>query len=380
MGIIIFIAILLVLIISHELGHFLVAKWTGMRVDEFGIGLPPRIWGKKMGETIYSINLLPFGGFVSIFGENYEDVIVSKEEARCDILSADTVGPKGDPRAFTARPKWAQAAVLVAGVSMNWLVALVIITAGFIYGLPLPASNAPTGAVLSDAKLLVTQVYDGSAADLAGFVPGDRILYLATGNDSVQGDPLDPAEVSAFVSAHSQDELFVGIEHQAGESDIIAVTPRTLLTDTPVLGIAMDVVGIATLSIPQALVEGTKTTVYLTGAIVQGFGSLIADLFQGKADLSAVSGPVGLVSLVGSASEIGMIYVLTLTAVISLNLAVLNLIPFPALDGGRLLFVAIEAIKGSPISPRIASRLNMFGFVALILLMVVITISDIIKL
>ncbi|MDP3989305.1 MAG: site-2 protease family protein [bacterium] len=364
MGIILFIAILLLLIISHEFGHFIVAKWVGMRVDEFGVGFPPRLWGKKIGETIYSINLVPFGGFVSIFGENYNEVMAGEH----------------DSRNFSSSPKWAQALVLLAGVTMNWLVALVIIIAGFVYGLPVSASQAPADAALMDSKLLITQVYEGSAAQVAGLVPGDRILFVATGAESVQGDPLEPAAVSDFISSHQTDEVLIGIERQDQTRTTITATPTALSGDTPILGITMSVVGIAQLPFVSAVVEGVRTTSALTVAIVYGFGNLIMDLFAGSADLSAISGPIGLVSMVGSASEIGMIYVFTLTAIISLNLAVLNLLPFPALDGGRLLFVAIEAIKGSPISPRIANGCNMAGFVALILLMVVITISDIIKL
>lgn len=368
MAIILFIVILLVLIVSHEFGHFIVAKLVGMRVDEFGIGFPPRIFGIKKGETTYSINWLPFGGFVSIFGENYEE----------DGFSVDQVA--NDPRSFQSRPKWAQALVLLAGVTMNWLVALVIIVGGFMYGLPVPVSDAPSSARVTDAKLIVTQVLPESPAAHAGLTSGDQLVYLLVGDDVLQSDPLSPVAVTEFVSAHKEDPITIGYRQRDGEVATVEVTPLASVGERPMIGIAMEVVGTAVLPLWSAIVEGVRTTVLLTGAIVKSFVYLIADIFKGQADLSAVSGPVGLVGMVSSASEIGMIYVLTLTAIISLNLAVLNLLPFPALDGGRLLFVIIEKIKGSPISAKVANRANVMGFLLLIILMVVVTVFDILKL
>ena len=369
MSIVLFVVILLVLIVSHEFGHFIVAKLTGMRVDEFGIGFPPKIWGKKIGETVYSINWLPFGGFVSIFGENYEEEGHTQEEVAQDA------------RSFQSRSKWAQAAVLLAGVAMNWLVAAIIIIAGFIYGLPVPVTEAPQVAEISNARLLVTQVLEDSAAHNAGLKPGDQLVYLLTDTDALQGDPIAPSAVADFVKEHASDEISIGYVRANEVTQMVQVQPAPLDGgDSPVLGIAMDVVGIAKLPLVSAVSEGLKTTALLTVAIVEGFGRLIVDAFKGQADVSAIAGPVGLVGLVGSASEIGMIYVLTLAAIISLNLAVLNLIPFPALDGGRLLFVVIEAIKGSPIPARFASLANMFGFAALIILMIVVTVFDVMRL
>ncbi|MDP3956100.1 MAG: site-2 protease family protein [bacterium] len=364
MSVLLFIGILLILIVTHEFGHFAVAKLLGMRVDEFGIGFPPRIWGKKIGATLYSINWIPFGGFVAIPGENYEDA--HNEELLID------------PTSFATKPKWAQALVLLAGVAMNWLTAFVIITFGFIYGLPVPVSEAPSTATIINSRLLVTQVLDGSAAQQGGLTIGDELLYLETPNDSAQDLTAD--DVLMFVRAHETDAITVLFRRGDGETQKRVITPSPLFEERPVLGIGMEQVGIATLPFFSAVKESFVTTARLTVAIGYGFYYLIADTVSGQADFSAISGPVGLVGMVGDANSIGFIYVLTLMAVISLNLAVLNLVPFPALDGGRLLFVIIEAVKGSPLSPKIASRLNAIGFFALIGLMLVVTVMDIIKL
>jgi regulator of sigma E protease len=139
---------------------------------------------------------------------------------------------------------------------------------------------------------------------------------------------------------------------------------------------------IGTLKLPPHLAfwEGTKTTLNLTRAVILGLGTFIAQAFTGKADFSQITGPVGIVGLVGDASQLGFIFLIQFTAFISINLAVINLIPFPALDGGRLLITFIEVLKGSRINPRIVNSLNFFGFLFLIVLMVLVTVNDIFRL
>lgn len=270
MAILIFLAILVALVFVHELGHFAVAKWVGMRVDEFGIGFPPKVFGIRKGETEYTLNLLPIGGFVKIYGE-------------------DAVGVAHDATAgsFTSKSKWAQAAVLVAGVTMNVLFAWALASIAFGVGVPTVVGELAGGEAQIEVR---------SYAPLAAMYAGGE--FVVTG-----------------------------------------------LRD-----------------------------------ITVGLSGLIRDAVLLRADFSSVAGPVGIVGYVGEASQHGFSILLMFTAFISLNLAVINILPFPALDGGRLAMVAIEAVKGSPIRPHYVGVVNMVGFLILMILMVAVTWNDIARL
>jgi len=360
MSVIIFIIILVVLILAHEFGHFIVAKWSGMRVDEFGVGFPPKLWGKKPkgSETTYSINAIPFGGFVKIFGEDRMD------------------DNEPEPRSFASRPRHLQAAVIVAGVMANFIFAWLLISIGFMSGFPTPVSEAD--AVAKNAKLLITGVSDNSPASSAGIRSGDAITAITAGGDTLEGAEIVPTAISDFISQHGGET--VAILYSRGEEHGTAfVTPKEgILADRPAIGITMDFVGTARLLPHEALWEGGKTTVLMTSTIAKGFWTLISDSVRGNgAGLSAVTGPVGIARLVGDASSFGFAYLLGFAAFISINLAIINIIPFPALDGGRLFFLAIEAVKGSRIKPVITAWANGIGFALLILLMAVVTWRDI---
>ncbi len=364
MSVIIFIIILVVLILAHEFGHFIVAKWSGMRVDEFGIGFPPKLWSKKPvnSETTYSINAIPFGGFVKIFGEDrMED-------------------SEPEPRSFSARPRHLQAAVIVAGVAANFIFAWLLLSVGFMSGFPTPA-QVENGIVPESANLLITAVSDGSPAEKAGILPGDHISSLSSGTDVLSKNSITPEAMSAFIATHGEKEIAITYT-RGGEESMVFVTPTSgILTDRPAVGITMDLVEITRLPIHKALYEGGKTTIAVTEATVRGFWMLISESVRGNgAGLSAVTGPVGIVGLVGDATSFGFAYLIAFTAFISINLAVINIIPFPALDGGRLFFLAIEAVKGSRIKPAVTAWANGIGFVLLIGLMVIVTFRDIIKL
>jgi len=367
MSVLLFVIILLVLIIAHEFGHFIVAKLSKIRVDEFGIGFPPKAWGwkPKKSETEYSINWIPFGGFVKIFGEDPTPEAVSGPESK---------------RSFVNKPKYIQAAVIVAGVAFNILLAWVLISAGFMTGLPTPVGSAPVGAVVENTELTITAVNPDSPAGVAGILPGDRISALVTSDASLQ-ENISTDAVSEFISQNGGKEIAV-LYRRGSERGTIFVTPEDgVLEGRPAIGVTMDMIGTLKLPIHKAIWEGGKTTIALTTAIAVGFWDLIAGSITGNGPgLSSVTGPVGIVGLVGDAADFGFVYLLGFTAFISINLAIINMIPFPALDGGRLLFLIIEAIKRSPIKPVVANTANSIGFVLLILLMLVVTINDVIKL
>lgn len=362
MTILIFILVLVALIVVHEFGHYVAAKLSGMRVDEFGLGYPPKAYGKKIGETEYTLNWLPFGGFVKIFGEDPEE------------------GRAPAPRSFTSKPRILQALVLVAGIAMNLAFAYLLITATLAMGTT-RALTSEEALRASDAALAVASVLPESPASRAGLVPGDIIVSAESASGIYTGAL--PEEFTALV-AKNEAGIPVTLEVKKDgvmrevtltpESNVIAANPEKLA-----LGVGLATVGTVAMPWWQAPIDGAIITWELTKetaiALVKFFGSI----FTFTADLAQVSGPVGIAGAVGDASDNGLASLLTITALISINLALINLLPIPALDGGRLLFVIIEAIIRKPISPAFANAVNGIGFLALILLMLVVTASDIFK-
>ena len=362
MSIIIFLIVLCVLVLVHEWGHFIVAKKSGMRVDEFGIGFPPRLFGIKRSETLYSLNMFPIGGFVKIYGEN-----------------ADAqVGGSDFSRSFMGQNRFKQSAVLVAGVAMNVIFAWFLFTVAFASGVQ---SSIDESEFSPFSKLVVTEVMDGGPAKGADLLGGMTITGASVGNDTLT--TLTPSAFSTFVSVHGGEEMV--LTYTRGKE-----THTTTLV--PVTGIIPDEETRAGIGVHLSLTDVVKQPI-LTAAedaffhtfrsirdITVGIAGLIRDAVMLKADLTNVAGPVGIVGLVGEASAFGFSSLLMFTAFISLNLAVINLLPFPALDGGRLVFVIIEGIKGSAINPRYTQVLNTVGFALLIFLMVAVTWNDVLRL
>jgi regulator of sigma E protease len=363
MSFIIFIVILAILVLVHELGHFLIAKKSGIKVSEFGIGFPPRIWSKQKGETLYSVNAIPFGGYVKIFGED------PNEESNSGPEKGRSIGSK---------PRLVQAAVLFGGVFFNFLFAWLLITTGYIVGLPTPVAHSGPGQVINP-HLVITTVSPGSPAYKSGIKVGDTIVEASSGKYVMK--EISGQAVSNFIEAHGKD----GFVMQIARGKTLFSTPQItgeegIVQGKIAIGISMEEIGTLKLPIHQAIWEGGKTTVDTTYATAVGLLGFIKNALIGKGDFSQISGPVGIVGLVGDVSKLGLVYLLSFTAIISINLAVINLLPFPALDGGRLLFLLVEAIIRRPIAPKIANTLNQIGFVLLILLMVVVTFHDIVKL
>ncbi|MFH1402572.1 MAG: RIP metalloprotease RseP [Patescibacteria group bacterium] len=369
MNIIIFIIVLAILIFVHELGHFIFAKKTGLFVEEFSIGFPPRIFSFKKGETKYSVGAIPLGGYVKIFGEDYD---TEDGEKKSDTMD------KNYHRRFTNQSKKTQALVLVAGVAFNILLAWLFFSIAFMSGMSVSVGQFG-GELIKDPNLILLDVLPNSPAEEAGLEAGDIILYLNTGSKTLQNFT-DATEAQIFIASSGGQEIEV-LYKRAGETILTRLVPAdNIIAGKSAIGVSFDVMGTAKFSAPRAVLEGAKTTMFLTVATVLGLANFIVGIFTGASDLSQISGPVGIVSLVGNAFEFGWVYLLSFTALISINLAVINLFPIPALDGGRLLFILIEAIKKSPIKPRVANMLNLAGFSLLILLMVVITFNDVVRL
>jgi regulator of sigma E protease len=362
MSILIFFLVLFVLILVHEWGHFIAAKKTGMRVDEFGIGFPPKLFGVKKGETEYTFNALPIGGFVRIFGENPAALEDTEEDKT---------------RAFGSRPYWAQAVVLVAGVTMNVIFAWFLFLITFMIGVPTAVQEAAAGP---EAKLYVASILPDSP--LAGELPaGSSVLSLKTETSELTNPK--PTTFSEFIQG--QVGVPVEIAYTFGdESGVVTVVPEAGLIpgdeERVAVGVSLAMVETKSYTVWGAITASLQATYSGLINITVGLTTLLVDSIMGTADLSQVAGPVGIVGMVGDAATFGIVALLTFTAMISLNLAVINMLPIPALDGGRLLFVAIEAITRKPINPVWMGRVNLVGFAALMLLMILVTWSDIAKL
>jgi len=364
MSILIFIVDLAVLIFVHELGHFLVAKWSGIRVDEFSVGFPPRIakWRPKGSETQYSIGAIPIGGYVKIFGETPDEESMS--------------GPDSH-RSLVNKSRLVQVGTLVAGVSFNLIFAWILISIGFMVGLP-ASENFETSGTVENARLSISGVLPGSPADEAGLESSDAVVAFVGGTEELDGTTATVEEAQAFIREH---EKFSLTYDRAGTVATVELIPEMgVVGDAPAIGVGLDRIGLLQLPVHTSLWEGAKLTAKLTGRVAVGLGLFVRDAFIGNADFRQVTGPVGLVGLVGSASTLGFVYLMSFAAFISINLAVINIIPVPALDGGRILFVIIEGIRGSAIKPKIANLVNTVGFALLILLMVVVTYNDILNL
>lgn len=347
--IIIFFLVLFVVVVVHESGHFFAAKLTKMRVKEFAFGFPPRIFSFKKGETTYAINSIPLGGYVSIDGENASEEL------------------KDDPAIFTNKSKIAQIFVLIAGPFMNILLAFVLFSLAFMIG---------HDSTKLDNNLVILNVLPGYPAEVSGILPGDEIKKISIGENIYEKPNIE--QFQEIISESAGEILNLEIVRK-NEISNIEIVPK-LEDSSYKIGVSLGVMSIDKLSFFKAIKEGFITTITLTKGTIVGLWDLISNIFSGSSVKASVSGPVGIAKEIASASKLGFVYLLSFVAYISINLGILNMLPFPALDGGRILFVLIEWVKGSRINPKISEKLNLIGFGLLIILMIFVTIKDIIKL
>lgn len=365
MTVIIFLVVLAVLIFVHEFGHFLFARLNKIRVDEFKIGFGPRLFSWTRGETNYGVNLIPFGGYVKIFGENPDEESMN--------------GPE-KARSFVHKNRWRQASVLIAGVLFNFLFAWLLYCILFTSGVTIAKDSFPQYAEQkSDSRIIISNFVGDSAAQEAGLRRTDVIKNVRTGSGGI-ADNLTVDTIRSMIASSSGQVLSFEIE-RSGDDMVIPVTPKfNVETKSYVAGIYMEDVVTLKLPVVTAVIQSTKYTPEYTWITAQALYGFFADIFQGEADFSEVSGPVGIAGIVGDAYDNGLNQLLLITAIISINLAVINLIPFPALDGGRILFVAIEGIIRRRIPVSVANTLNAIGFTLLMILIVLVTYKDIVKL
>lgn len=320
----------IILIVPHEFGHFITAKMLGVKVNEFSFGMGPALFQKQGEETLYSIRLFPIGGYCALEGEN-EDT--------------------GDPRAFNSKPGWKKIVILAAGVTMNMLTALVIVTGILFYS--------------GYATLTIDKTEPGSPAEKAGIMPGDTITYVQVKDGEKK--EIKSWEDLSELNQENKDGYILYADRDGSEKSF-EVKPeekdgRYLIGITPEI----------TRDLPRSVKYGAVSTWRMTGLIFEGFRML----FTGGASVDDLSGPVGIVSAVNESASQGVIYFLLLTAMMCVNLAVINILPLPALDGGRILFVIIRKVTGKMISDELEAKIHTIGMLLLFALIILITFKDV---
>lgn len=343
---VLFLATLTVIIAVHELGHYITARLLGMRVLEFAFGFPPRLFGIVHAGITYSVNAIPFGGFVRILGQ--------------DDFSIRQQG-EGEPGSFTSKPWWAQAIVLVAGVGMNLVLALVVLTFAFLLG-----DTVPTGQVR------IIEVHAGSPAEAAGLREDD--IVLAVDGQQVRTS----ADLVRYVEARrgGGEEIALEILRDDAHIGVVRAVPRAEPPpgQGPIGVTLQDVVTPGRAGIVESARLAWTLTTDVVGQILALPGQLIAPPPDGP---PPVGGPIEILRITGEVAEFGLPTFLKLVGVLSVNLMVLNIIPFPGLDGGRLFFVLVAGIFRLRLSPQVEAAIHAVGFLILLALLVIVSIADI---
>lgn len=353
--IITFLIVLSVLVLVHELGHFLVAKFFKIKVEEFGFGFPPKVLSKKIGETVYSLNLLPIGGFVKLYGE---------DEAGGGNVSVKNqkFSAKDIDRAFFSRPYYQKILIVVAGVFMNFLLAVALLS--FVFGF--------RGVPVAGNKVEVSQTAQNSPAQKAGLRQGDVIV-------SINDKKIDSTNaLTTETKKNLGKEIILTIENEKSGVRKVQITPRTNYpkTEGP-MGVAIaQNIEIKKYPLTQAPIEGIKESIRESGLIISGMAMIFKDLLTHGSVPAGVAGPVGIAELTGQVAQSGSTALLSFVALLSLNLAILNILPIPALDGGRLFFILVEAITRRKLNPKIESYSHAVGIALLLGLIALITLHD----
>lgn len=342
LSIIYFILILSIIVIVHEFGHFFFAKLFGIYVYEFSIGMGPKIWSKKdkKGETSYSIRAIPIGGFVQLAGEGVEE---------------DNKLPKD--RLLQSKPVWQRFLVMFFGAGNNFILALIVL---FFLGLILGSPSVSNK---------VYKVIDGSPFDVAGIKAGDEIV----GIDGNKIKTLDDLQLYLLLAKGETDFVI----RRDGEKYTLKITPLSETeqeTKNYSFGITFNQ------EREKGFINAIKYSFQKFYAIVRQLVLTLKELFTGGVSVKELSGPIGIYSVVDQTKKSGMSNIIYLIALLSINVGFMNLIPFPAFDGGRILFLVIEKIKGSPVKTETENLIHSIGFFVLLALIAYVTLNDILRL
>ena len=355
MTIVVAILAISILVLLHEMGHFFTAKKFNVKIQEFGIGLPPRLFGKKRGETLYSVNALPIGGFVRMEGE----------ETR-----------SSDPRSFNMKPIWQRFLIVAAGVLVFWIIAAVIFTVlGATSGIPMAVDDSDSEGI-RNPQVRIIGVAPDSPAESIGIELGDTIL-------SIDGQRVDKVgEVIDLIQLRLGQEVVLGIQRSGSELDVTLVPRVDPPADQGAMGVALARSAQIRYEWYQAPYEGVVLTGQVTWAIIKMMGTLVSNLIggQGLPPGAQLSGPVGVIGLLSNTFALGIPSFLFFIALISIYLAIFNSLPIPALDGGRMFFILLEGVRRKPLSQTLEQRLILASFMILIPFIVWVTIGDVIRL
>jgi regulator of sigma E protease len=332
----------------HEFSHFLAAKRSGIYVEEFGIGFPPRIFGKKLGETLYSINLLPLGAFVKI----------------------EEKGEKG----FYSQPLSKRIIVVLAGVISFWIISFIIFTLLFKFGAPVAISDEE---VSDTAKVQIIEVAKNSPAEIAGLKIGDTIKEIKIQNLTFKIEKTQP--LKDLIQEHKGERIVLKIERGKETFDVEVIPRVNPPQGQGPIGIAFTRVDIKKYPLLKSIFEGIKTTVSLTFEIIKGYFLVLKNLFRGVSPQVEFIGTIGAFNIMYQTSKIGLVYFFNLLAIISIYSAIFNSLPIPALDGGRFLFLLIEGIRKRPISRETENKITTISFGILVILVILTAIKDISK-
>ena len=342
---ILFILILGSIVFVHEFGHFMMAKLTGVYVYEFAIGMGPKLWSKKGKETEYTLRAIPIGGFCMMAGEDLEDDDLKKV-------------PKN--KRLQSKKPWQRFLIMFFGAGNNFIFAVLLL---FLIGLIWGGSSM---------EPVVTSVLKNSAAANSGIEAGDRILEINGHSISTTDD------ISLYLAVADPEEASdIKVEKENDRIKTYSVQPKKKKVDgqtTYQYGIGMEQ------EVEHGLLAAIQFTYKKTISIFKQMAVTVGYLFTGGISISQLSGPVGIFSIVGNQSSAGIMNIIYLVAFLSINVGFINLLPLPAFDGGHILFIIIEKIKGSPVNPETENKIHTIGLFLLMLLMVVITFNDILRL
>lgn len=348
---------LIALVTLHEFGHFITAKKFGVKVEEFGIGYPPRIVGKKIGDTIYSLNLLPFGAFVKMPGE---------------------IGQIEDSSSFSQKPIWQRAVIVLAGVISFWIMAAVLFGIVIGMGAPTAISDDENSGVINP-RVQLAGIAKNSPADIAGLKIGDNIIEIK--NSSGYDKKIDKIrDLQESIIANRGQLVTVTIERGKDVFDVSLLSRENPPAGEGALGVSLVRVAIKSYPWWQAPWRGIVATVNLTGGVIVGYAQAITNIFNGLPSGVEMTGPVGIVSLFSQISKLGINYFLQFVGMVAVYVAIFNVLPIPSVDGGKLLFLIIEAVRKKPVSQKVEQVVTTACFSFLILLMIFVTIKDVIKL
>jgi regulator of sigma E protease len=346
---------LIVLMVIHEFGHFIIAKKFGVRVDEFGVGYPPRIFGKKIGETIYSINLLPLGAFVRIYGEE---------------------GGLDDYRSFSTLKIWKRVLIVVGGVAAFWIAAIIIFSIVFAMGADIPVGDQEVSG-LADAQVKIVMVSMDSPASEAGLKSADTIKEVKIGDSVTQINKI--ADFQKITEENKGKEITITVNRNGQNLNFNLVPRVSPPAGEGSVGIGLDRMATLIKKYPWYLapVQGVVYTWQTTVNALVGFYQVLANLVSGKGapEGASFAGPLGITVFLANAASYGAGFFLYFIGLISVFIAIFNLFPIPALDGGKLIFLLIEKIKGKPVSAKVEQSITVVFFLLLITLSIFITVK-----